>query len=90
MNTVEQYVVRPVRHSGHCPHGVATATVTRSPSFTCATPLPRFDTTPAHSWPQIAGLYGSPLAQACRSVPQMPQNATSTTALPVLGYGSGI
>jgi len=66
-------------------------TETRSPTFTSRTPGPISTTVPENSWPSVCGrvtpvsgcgVLGvtiGPIRYSCRSVPQMPQYATSTT-----------
>ena len=79
---------RQYRHSPQVEKNVSTAT--RAPSQPSSTPSPSAATVPQISWPiVIGGALGYSPAQMCRSVPQTPTAATSSTTSPGPGARSG-
>src|SRR5262249_55465471 len=74
------------RHEGHCRHSGVYSGMTWSPLFTLVTPLPT-STTPAPSWPRIAGNRpsGSAPERVNSSVWQTPVALISTITSPSRG-----
>src|SRR4030081_93595 len=86
---VQRLVLRD-RHDGHCRHSGVYSGMTWSPFFTLVTPRPISATTPAPSWPRIAGNSpsGSAPDNVNSSVWQTPVALISTSTSPSRGPSS--
>src|SRR5436309_7283005 len=92
--------MEPVLHHRHCPHPTMGHAATRSPTANPSTLSPIATTRPENSWPMmtgaftpvkgcaaVVGIYKGPPRYSCKSVPQMPHQATSTCTCPGAGAG---